>query len=154
VYGGSSVAVTEDMVRAPLSPYGLTKVACEDLIDVYRRTTGLSATALRYFTVYGPRQRPEMAFAAFIRAILDRRPLPVFGDGTQSRDFTYVDDAVAATLAAAEQGVRDAYNVSGGASATVLEVIALIERLTRRPALLDLRPTGRGDPAHTRADLR
>jgi nucleoside-diphosphate-sugar epimerase len=146
--------VSEDAARAPVSPYGLTKAACEDLIDVYRRTTGLSATALRYFTVYGPRQRPEMAFATFIRSILNRKPLPLFGKGRQSRDFTYVADAVAATIAAAEHGLRDVYNVSGGASASVLEVISEIERLTGRRALLDLRPAGRGDPLHTRADLR
>ena len=155
VYGGTTGLTTkEDTSRSPLSPYGLTKAACEDLIDVYRRTTGLSATALRYFTVYGPRQRPEMAFATFISSILEGRPLPVFGNGRQSRDFTYVDDAVAATIAAAKHGAREAYNVSGGSSATVLEVIAVIERLTGRRAMLDPRPSGRGDPTHTRADLR
>jgi nucleoside-diphosphate-sugar epimerase len=95
-----------------------------------------------------------MAFATFIGSILHGRPLPVFGDGRQSRDFTYVDDAVEATIAAAEHGVRDTYNVSGGGSATVREVIGVIERLTGRRALLDRRPGGRGDPAHTRADLR
>jgi nucleoside-diphosphate-sugar epimerase len=155
VYGGTAGAEsTEDATRAPISPYGLTKAACEDLVDVYRRTTGLSATALRYFTVYGPRQRPEMAFAAFITAILRGRSLTVFGDGSQSRDFTYVGDAVAATVAAAEDGVRRAYNVSGGARATVLEAIRLIERLTGRRALLHLQPAGRGDPLQTSADLR
>ncbi len=154
VYGGTDGApTTEDARRAPVSPYGLTKSAGEDLIDVYRRTAGLSATALRYFTVYGPRQRPEMAFAAFIESILGGRALPLFGDGTQSRDFTYVGDAVAATIAAAERGVRPAYNVSGGGSATILQTIELIDRLTGRPALLDRRPGARGDAPHTRADL-
>jgi nucleoside-diphosphate-sugar epimerase len=154
VYGGTAgVESSEDAARAPISPYGLTKAACEDLVDVYRRTTGLSATALRYFTVYGPRQRPEMAFAAFITAILRGRPLTVFGDGSQSRDFTYVGDAVAATVAAAEDGVREAYNVSGGARATLLEAIRLIEQLTGRRALLDLRRPGRGDPLQTSARL-
>ena len=153
VYGGTNAPATEDTKRAPVSPYGLTKSACEDLIEVYRRTTGLSATALRYFTVYGPAQRPEMAFASFIESILSERPLTLYGDGTQTRDFTYVGDAVAATLAAAERGSRPVYNVSGGGRATILEVIGLIERLTGRRAVIHRHPGARGDPPHTQADL-
>ena len=154
VYGdlGNKPARETDRL-APVSPYGLTKVACEELLGVYRRVHGLSAVSLRYFTVYGPRQRPEMAFASFIRANLAGRPLRVFGDGRQSRDFTYVADAVAATLAAAEHGTEFAYNVSGGSSATVLEAIAVIERLTGRPTLVRFSPPARGDAYRTKADL-
>ena len=138
---------------APVSPYGLTKVACEGLVDVYRRVHGLSAVSLRYFTAYGPRQRPEMAFAAFIRGVLLDRPLRVLGDGRQVRDFTFVSDVVAATIAAAELGTEPAYNISGGASTTLLEAIEEIERVTGRRALIDSSPPARGDASRTSADL-
>ena len=154
VYGNAGGApLGEDAPRRPVSPYGLTKAACEDLIDVYRRECGLSATSLRYFTVYGPRQRPEMAFAAFIRHILAGTALPVYGDGMQTRDFTYVDDVVTATIAAATRGTASVYNISGGDGASLAEAIATIEALSGRRARLDRRPDARGDVRHTRADL-
>jgi nucleoside-diphosphate-sugar epimerase len=137
----------------PVSPYGLTKVACEELIDVYRRVHGLSAVSLRYFTAYGPRQRPEMAFATFIRSILMGRPLPVLGNGRQIRDFTFITDVIAATLAAAERGTAPAYNISGGASSTLFGAIEEIERLTGRHARIDFSPPARGDATRTGADL-
>jgi nucleoside-diphosphate-sugar epimerase len=138
---------------APVSPYGLTKVACEELIDVYRRVHGLSAVSVRYFTAYGPRQRPEMAFAAFIRAILQGKPLSVLGDGRQVRDFTFVGDAVAATIAAAELGTEPVYNISGGASSTLFAAVEEIERLVGRRALIAFLPRARGDATRTGADL-
>jgi UDP-glucuronate 4-epimerase len=154
VYGhAADRRVAEHEPRRPVSPYGLTKAACEDLIDVYRRQNGLSAVSLRYFTVYGPRQRPEMAFASFISRIAAGRPITVFGDGRQTRDFTYVSDVVAATIAAAERGSRPWYNVSSGANASLLEVIAAIERATARRAVVEFAPDARGDARHTRADL-
>jgi nucleoside-diphosphate-sugar epimerase len=154
VYGErNGKAAGETDPRAPVSPYGLSKAACEDLLDVYRRTAGLSMVALRYFTVYGPRQRPEMAFARFITRVLADEPVPIFGDGRQRRDFTYVDDAVAATVAAAAHGERPAYNVSGGASASVREAIAEIERIIGRKARVEFVDAARGDPRSTRADL-
>jgi nucleoside-diphosphate-sugar epimerase len=154
VYGhiGDTPARESDPL-APVSPYGLTKAACEALIDVYRRETGLSAVSLRYFTVYGPRQRPEMAFASFISSVLAGRPLRVHGDGRQVRDFTFVADVVAATIAAAERGIEPAYNVSGGATSTLFEAIEEIERLVGRRALIDFSPRARGDATRTGADL-
>jgi UDP-glucuronate 4-epimerase len=154
VYGnvGASPARETDRL-APVSPYGLTKAACEDLLAVYRRVHGLSAVALRYFTAYGPRQRPEMAFASFIRAVLSGRPLHILGDGMQTRDFTFVTDVVAATIAAAELGTEPAYNISGGTNSTLLEAIAEIERLTERRALISFSPSARGDAYRTNADL-
>ena len=154
VYGnvGEQPARESDDV-APVSPYGLTKTACEQLVGVYRRVHGLSAVSLRYFTVYGPRQRPEMAFASFIRAMLSRRPLHVLGDGRQTRDFTYVRDVVAATIAAAEVGAEPVYNVGGGTNSTLLEAIAHIERLTGRRAVIRFSPSARGDAYRTAADL-
>ena len=138
---------------APVSPYGLTKAACEELVAVYRRVHGLSAVSLRYFTAYGPRQRPDMAFASFIRAVLSGRPLRVLGNGNQTREFTYVADVVAATIAAAELGTEPVYNIGGGASSTLLDAIGQIERLAGRSALISFSPTARGDAYRTSADL-
>lgn len=154
VYGniGGRPALEADR-PAPVSPYGLTKAACEELVAVYRRVHGLSAVSLRYFTAYGPRQRPEMAFASFINAVLSGRPLLVFGDGRQTRDFTFVTDVVHATIAAAELGVEPVYNISGGANSTLLDAIAEIERLTERRALISFSSSARGDAYRTRADL-
>ena len=154
VYGNIGAQPAQESDRpAPVSPYGLTKAACEELVDVYRRVHGLSAVSLRYFTVYGPRQRPEMAFATFIRSILSGRPLRVLGDGRQTRDFTFVTDVVAATIRAAEVGTQPIYNISGGANSTLLEAIKAIERLAGRPALIGFSPSARGDAARTSADL-
>lgn len=137
----------------PVSPYGLTKAACEELVAVYRRVHGLSAVSLRYFTAYGPRQRPDMAFASFIRSVLSGRPLRVLGDGNQAREFTYVTDAVAATIAAAELGTEPVYNIGGGTISTLLDAIAQIERLAGRSALISFSPSARGDASRTSADL-
>ncbi len=153
VYGHIGLPAREFDPLAPVSPYGMTKAACEQLIDVYRRVHGLSAVSLRYFTAYGPRQRPEMAFAAFIRAVLLGKRLHVLGDGSQVRDFTFVSDVVAATIAAAERGTEPAYNISGGGSCTLLEAIAQIERLSGRRAKLRFSPPARGDALRTSADL-
>jgi UDP-glucuronate 4-epimerase len=154
VYGNVGASPARESDRpAPVSPYGLTKVACEELLGVYRRVHGLSAVALRYFTAYGPRQRPEMAFASFIRAVLLGRPLGVLGDGMQSRDFTFVADVVAATIAAAELGTEPVYNISGGTNLTLLEAIAEIERLAGRRAMISFSPSARGDAYRTDADL-
>ena len=154
VYGNIGAQPARESDRpAPVSPYGLTKAACEELIDVYRRVHALSAVSLRYFTAYGPRQRPEMAFAAFIRAVISGRPLRVLGDGRQTRDFTFVSDVVAATIRAAEVGTAPIYNISGGASSTLLEAIEEIERLAGRPALIGFSPPARGDASRTSADL-
>jgi nucleoside-diphosphate-sugar epimerase len=154
VYGNIEGRPAQESDRlAPVSPYGLTKAACEELVGVYRRVHGLSAVSLRYFTAYGPRQRPEMAFASFIRAVLSRRPLRVLGDGKQTRDFTFVADVVRATIVAAELGEEPAYNISGGTSSTLLEAIAEIERLAERRALISFSPSARGDAYRTKADL-
>ena len=154
VYGhvGERPARESDAL-APVSPYGLTKAACEELVAVYRRVHGLSAVSLRYFTVYGPRQRPDMAFATFVRSVLSGRPLHVLGNGHQTREFTYVTDAVAATMAAAERGREPVYNIGGGTSSTLLEAIAQIERLAGRSALISFSPSARGDAYRTSADL-
>jgi UDP-glucose 4-epimerase len=147
--------VTEDAAPAPVSPYGATKVMTEQLAGAYWRAHGVPVVGLRYFTVYGPRQRPDMAFSRFVESALRRRPIPVLGDGRQVREFTYVDDVVAATIAAAEHGERGGvYNIGGGEPVSVLDAIALLESVVGHPLLIQFGPAGRGDPRLTHADVR
>ena len=154
IYGDAeSYPTSEAMLPRPFSPYGVTKLAGEHLALLYGRNFGLPVAALRYFTVYGPRQRPDMAFHRFCRAMLANEPITVYGDGLQSRDFTFVADAVEANVRAwkraAPQGV---YNVGGGSQVTVLEAIALLEKSLGRKARVNLEPRPAGDPLRTRAD--
>lgn len=137
---------------APRSPYGATKRACEDLAEIYR-TKGLETVGLRYFTVYGPRQRPDMAMRRLCEALVQGDTFPVYGDGAQSRDFTYVADAVDATFrAGVAPSPAPVYNVGGGNEATLTEVIETLEELAGRPALLDRREAQAGDVRRTSAD--
>lgn len=139
VYGDSSTyPCPEDAPTEPKSPYGVTKLACENLAGVYR-ALGLATVGLRYFTVYGPRQRPDMAFRRICEAVYSERPFTIFGDGCQSRDFTFVDDAVDATIRAAVTPgpVSPIYNVGGGHEASLNEVLALIQGFADgRPSLV------------------
>lgn len=154
VYGSDrGHPVDEEHPRRPTSPYGLSKVAAEELIQLYGRERGVSGTILRYFTVYGPRQRPEMALSRFIFSALRARPVDVYGDGEQARDMTYVSDAVAATVAAldASPGV---YNVGGGARATVNALLDAVSRVTESPVEPRCKPAAEGDMRSTWADSR
>jgi nucleoside-diphosphate-sugar epimerase len=154
VYGNAETYPTvEDAPLHPVSPYGVTKLACEKLAGAYRESAGLDVVSLRYFTVYGPGQRPDMAFARIVAALQTDTPFHLFGTGEQSRDFTYVDDAVAATLAAMKGAPSSpVYNVGGGSEATLGEVIAMCEDLSG--TTLDLRgePVAPGDVRRTAAD--
>lgn len=135
VYGNAERYPTlETDLPRPYSPYGVTKLAAEHLCFAYAANWGHSVVALRYFTVYGPRQRPDMGIRRFVDAALDGTPVTVHGDGEQVRDFTYVDDVVAANLAAAavEEPPAGAVNVAGGGSVSVNELLATIEELTGR----------------------
>jgi UDP-glucose 4-epimerase len=154
VYGDAARYPTaEDTPLAPVSPYAMSKAATEEIANVYLRTRGVPVVGLRYFTVYGPRQRPDMAFARFIDAALDGRPLPVLGDGRQLREFTYVGDAVRATVAAADRGRHGvAYNVGGGTSIALEEVLELLERILGQPLERVYDRAPRGDVRETRAD--
>jgi UDP-glucose 4-epimerase len=154
VYGDAERFPTgEDLLPRPFSPYGVTKLAGEHLALLYGRNFGLPVAALRYFTVYGPRQRPDMAFHRFCRAMLEGRPITVYGDGTQSRDFTFIADAIEANVRAwtrsAPQGV---YNVGGGSQVEVREAIGILERALGVTAAVDVQPRPPGDPLRTRAD--
>ncbi|HET7030624.1 MAG TPA: NAD-dependent epimerase/dehydratase family protein [Candidatus Limnocylindrales bacterium] len=137
----------------PISPYGVTKLAAEHLVGAYRDTHGLPALVLRYFSIFGPRQRPDMGYNLFIEALLDDRPITIFGDGEQSRTNTYVADAAAATVAALERGELGAiYNIGGGESITVNEAIAVLaEHLGVEPRI-EHGPPRAGDQRHTRAE--
>ncbi len=155
VYGDSDLYPTpEDASPRPLSPYGVTKLAAEHLCLLYWKGHGLPVVSLRYFTVYGPRQRPDMAFHQFLRALWTDQPLVLYGDGGQSRDFTYVSDIVEANLRAvglASPG--GVYNIGGGARATVLEVLEILEGVTGRRPQVRWEGIQRGDVKHTWADL-
>jgi UDP-glucuronate 4-epimerase len=155
VYGDAlSFPTPEDTVPAPLSPYGVTKLAAEHLCAVYARNWAVPTTSLRYFTVYGGGQRPDMALHRMIEAARSRAPFPLFGDGTQRRDFTHVDDIVSANLAAAERatGAGQVINVAGGSDATVQELLELVGELVGSPVPVDRQPVQAGDVARTGAD--
>jgi nucleoside-diphosphate-sugar epimerase len=154
VYGDAERFPTpETLLPRPFSPYGVTKLAGEHLVLLYGRNFGMPVSALRYFTVYGPRQRPDMAFHRFCRAMLRGDAITVYGDGRQSRDFTYIDDAIEANVRAwkrsAPQGV---YNVGGGSQVEVREAIAILEKELQTRAQIRQEPRPPGDPLRARAD--
>ncbi len=154
VYGNADeYPTTEKTEPRPISPYGVTKLGCEQLARTYASEFGLDAVGLRYFTVYGPRQRPDMAFSRIVNALADGSSFTVFGSGGQSRDFTYISDAIAATKAAMDaETPSPVYNVGGGTEATLLEIISIMERLSGRQ--LDVLLDGKvaGDVRRTAAD--
>ncbi|MBI2461668.1 MAG: GDP-mannose 4,6-dehydratase [Candidatus Rokubacteria bacterium] len=154
VYGDSELPMREESPTRPLSPYGVTKLAAEHLCRLYWVAHGVPVLSLRYFTVFGPRQRPDMAFHRFLRALLDGRPITLYGDGRQTRDFTYVSDIVEATRRAAwGEAVGELVNVAGGARVELLAVIRELEALTGRRAAIETRPAPAGEMPHTYADI-
>ncbi len=154
VYGEvATLPLREDALCRPVSPYGVTKLAAEHLALLYQRNHGLATVSLRFFTVYGPRQRPDMAFHRFLAAVRDGHPLTVFGDGLQTRDFTFVDDIVAATRAAALSGrPGSVYNVGGGVRVALRDVLRLIEQVTGRSLRTERAEAQKGDMRDTFAD--
>jgi nucleoside-diphosphate-sugar epimerase len=154
VYGDDVVMpMKEDAVPHPLSPYGVTKLAAEHLCQLYCVNHGVKTVSLRYFTVYGPRQRPDMGFNRFFSAVLDGRAVAQYGDGLQTRDFTFVADIVTATAAAAVRGAPGGvYNIGGGSRVTLLDVFELIGRIAGRPVQIDHQPAQKGDMRDTYAD--
>ncbi|MBD3348001.1 MAG: NAD-dependent epimerase/dehydratase family protein [Candidatus Eisenbacteria bacterium] len=154
VYGETrDLPMREDGRARPVSPYGVTKLAAEHLAVLYHRSYGVPTVSLRYFTVYGPRQRPDMAFHRFILAGLTGEPIYIYGDGEQTRDFTFVDDVVEATIRALDGGPPgEVLNIGGGSRVTLNEAISTIERLLSTD--LDRRYEGRarGDVTDTLAE--
>lgn len=156
VYGNATkVPMEEQDLPRPHSPYGVTKLAAEQLGNLYHANYRVPVTSVRYFTVYGPRQRPDMAFHRFMRACLDGKPIDVFGDGGQTRDFTYVSDAVAATVAAGHKGVPGrSYNIGGGSRVTLNQTLETLQEVVGRPLTINRGATQSGDVRDTLADTR
>jgi UDP-glucose 4-epimerase len=154
VYGNvNELPMKEELRPQPYSPYGVTKLAAENLCELYRMNYGIEAISLRYFTVYGERQRPDMAFHRFIRAILDGKEIVVYGDGRQTRDFTYVGDVVDATIKAAESDATGVFNVGGGTRIELIEAIKVIEELAGQGAIIRFKENQKGDVRDTYADI-
>ena len=155
VYGEKVGKVAENSTPTPLSPYGVSKLTAEYLCKVYQVSYGIPTVILRYFTLYGPRQRSDMAFHRFINAILHRKPLSIYGDGKQTRDFTFISDCVEGTVAAlnAEEVIGETINIGGNERASILEVIAILEDLLNQKAILDFSDRLKGDPKDTWADI-
>jgi nucleoside-diphosphate-sugar epimerase len=151
VYGRYSTG-DESLPTRPISPYGVTKLAGENLCRAFAEERGLPLVVLRYFSVYGPRQRPDMGYYRFIRAMLREEPVTVYGDGMQVRGNTYVSDCVAATIAAADAPHGETYNVGGGESASVWDILAQLEKLAGRKAHVCREPARTGDQRQTYAD--
>ncbi len=154
VYGDApTLPLREEAACHPLSPYGVTKLAAEHLCHLYGHNLGLPVVSLRYFTVYGPRQRPDMAFHKFLKAARDGTPVQLYGDGLQTRDFTFVSDIVAATRAAADRGrPGSVYNVGGGERIAMNEVLRLVETVSGCTLKIDRHEAQRGDMRDTFAD--
>lgn len=155
VYGDAmELPVRESSPKSPISPYGVTKLAGENLASLYFKCYGVPTVSLRYFTVYGPRQRPDMAFHRFISAILDERELEIYGNGEQTRDFTYIADAVEANLHALLKGKEGGiYNIGGGSRVKLIESLKIIEEISGKKAGLKFIEAQRGDAMHTYADV-
>ena len=152
IYGAAERYPTpEDTEPRPLSPYGITKLACEHLAGAYAREFGLDCVTLRYFNAFGPRQRPDMAFTRIVFALAAGTRFDLYGDGEQSRGWTYVADVVDATVAAMERGTGT-YNVGGAIESSMNETIALLEQISGRTLDLSREPAVPGDQRRTRAD--
>jgi nucleoside-diphosphate-sugar epimerase len=154
VYGDvAPMPMREDARLQPVSPYGVSKLAAEQLCHLYFFNYQVPTVALRYFTVYGPRQRPDMAFHRFLRAAHLGEPITVYGDGEQTRDFTFVADAVEATYLAGERGVAGrVYNIGGGSRVSVNDVLAIVEQIVGRPLIVKREAAQKGDMRDTYAD--
>lgn len=157
VYGQAArYPCTETDLPAPHSPYGVTKLAGEHLVSLYRENFGLTATSYRFFTVYGPRQRPDMAFSRFIAAALEGQEITVFGDGTQIRDFTFVDDVVDALMLGAQSSAElpAVVNLSGGSSASVNQVLHILRDMIDVPLRISYQGAALGDVRQTGGENR
>jgi len=154
IYGDNvALPMRETALPQPVSPYGVSKLAAEQLCYLYHVNYGVPTVSLRYFTVYGPRQRPDMGFHRFLKATLRGEPIAVYGDGEQTRDFTFVADAVSATFAAARRGVPGrVYNIGGGSRVTVNQVLDMVGRVTGRRPIIQSETAQKGDMRHTYAD--
>ena len=156
VYGMTpTLPMSETSLLYPLSPYGVTKLAAEQLCFLYFQNYGVPTVALRFFTVYGPGQRPDMAFHRVFRAIDEGRPIVLFGDGEQTRDFTYVDDIVEASLSASRRGrPGEVYNIGGGHRERLSDLFPVLEETCGKKVEVVREERQKGDVAHTFADIQ
>lgn len=154
IYGNTDqLPMTESAVPHPFSPYGVTKLASEHLGLAYHANYGIPVVALRYFTVYGPRQRPDMAFHIFCRSILENTPILILGDGAQTRDFTFVSDIVAANRAAARRPVAgEIFNIGGGSRISLRDAVTLLQEIAGQSVPVIHQPSAKGDVRDTWAD--
>lgn len=154
IYGNTNqLPTTETALPRPYSPYGTTKLAAEHLCMLYHANYGVPTVALRYFTVYGPGQRPDMAFHLFIKSLLQNTRIAILGDGSQTRDFTYVGDIVAANLAAAHKSVEgEVFNIGGGSQIALRDVLPVLETVSGKTLRIDYKPPTQGDVRDTSAD--
>ena len=156
VYGNAETMPTpETICPQPVSPYGITKLAAERLCWLYQQNFGVPVTALRYFTVYGPRQRPDMAFHKFFKAAIADEAISIYGDGQQTRDFTFVSDIVAANLLAGEvpEAIGEVFNIGGGCRVILADVLETMEQIMGQPLRKNYVDRARGDARHTSADI-
>lgn len=153
VYGNAPLPITENLGLSPVSPYGVTKMACERLCKIYADEFEIPTVALRYFTVYGPRQRPDMAIYKFFNALIDGNEIEIYGDGNQTRDMTYVSDIVDATILAGDFTTDfQAFNIASGTRTSINSAIKIIEKLTGKKAKVNYKGIAKGDVKDTWAD--
>jgi UDP-glucose 4-epimerase len=154
VYGDVTLPMNEQMKLQPLSPYGVTKLAAEHLCYLYNKNYNIPTVSLRYFTVYGPRQRPDMGIHKFVHDIIHNNIITIYGDGNQTRDFTYIDDVVNANLNAAISSITgEVFNIGGGSCITVNKLIQIIERTCNIKSLVTYGKKQKGDVPDTLADI-
>ncbi|MEM8719352.1 MAG: NAD-dependent epimerase/dehydratase family protein [Cyanobacteria bacterium P01_G01_bin.39] len=156
IYGNAATMPTpETLCPQPVSPYGITKLAGELLCWLYQQNFAVPVTALRYFTVYGPRHRPDMAFHKFFKAVIDGDAISIYGDGQQTRDYTYVSDIVAANLAAAKvpEAIGEVFNIGGGSRVTLMELLGIMEQVIGQSIRKNYVEKAKGDALHTSADI-
>lgn len=155
IYGNTTrLPMKESQLPHPFSPYGVSKLAAEQLCRLYFENYRVPTIALRYFTVYGPRQRPEMAISSFIQTILQGKPISIYGDGNQRRDFTYVDDIIQANLLAAESSLAgEVFNVGSGKPEKLIDVVRTLETILNKKVLINFSTKQKGDVRETYADI-
>jgi nucleoside-diphosphate-sugar epimerase len=156
IYGDAvTMPTSETLCPQPISPYGITKLAGERLCWLYQQNFDVPVTALRYFTVYGPRQRPDMAFHRFFKAAINNEAISIFGDGQQTRDYTFVSDIVAANLAAAKipEAIGEVFNIGGGSRVSLNELLNIMEQVIRQPIRRNYLEKAAGDARHTSANI-
>jgi UDP-glucose 4-epimerase len=155
IYGDINTGqISEDDKKFPISPYGVSKLAAENLVTLYGTELGINTVSLRYFTVFGPRQRPDMAFNKIVSSIFTGQDFSLYGDGSQTRDFTYVSDIVRATMSAGFTTVEPGsiFNIGGGAPTSLNHAIQIIESITNKKVKIQSNPIGLGNPTNTSAN--